>query len=294
MKVRVGVLCGAMMVASCAYGQAKSAPVAAPMTEQQMADTQEQLIKLLRVSPVLTEVVERDPSLLADQAYVSRTNPQLAEFLTMHPEVARNPEFYLFNGIEGGHGGRRHEVLDRKVWPEMGRREEGTFLQMVQQTLVPFLVFLCILCALIWLLKVFMENRRWSRAVQLQVEAHNRLIERFSSNQELLVYMETDAGKKFLQSGPVPLDFQPEKIPSLIGRVLRPLQIGIVMTLLGAGFLTLRNSIAHDGRIPFLVFGTMILMPGLGFIISAALTWLLAGRLGMIPDQSAAATRDRA
>jgi hypothetical protein len=43
--------------------------------------------------------------------------------------------------------------------------------------------------------------------------------------------------------------------------------------------------------IPMLVLGTVILMPGLGFIISAGITWLLAGRLGLIPDNSAAANQ---
>ncbi|WP_141224013.1 hypothetical protein [Granulicella pectinivorans] len=271
--------------------QPKAAPVpVAVISQDQMADTQSALIKLLRMSPMLTEVVERDPSLLADQAYVSRTNPQLADFLTQHPEVARNPEFYLFNGIEG-RAGHRHEVLDRKIWPELDSRPESPMALMVSQSLVPFMVFLCILAALIWLLRVFMENRRWNRAIKLQVDAHGKLIERFSSNQELLVYMETDAGKKFLEAGPVPVDFgQTQRIPSAVGRVLTPLQIGVVMTLLGAGFLMLRNSV-RNGHPVFLVAGIVVLMPGLGFIISAGLTWLLAGRLGMIP--SASNTQDR-
>ena len=37
-----------------------------------------------------------------------------------------------------------------------------------------------------------------------------------------------------------------------------------------------------------LVCGTVIAMPGLGFIISAGITWLLASRLGLMPDHPAA------
>jgi hypothetical protein len=33
-----------------------------------------------------------------------------------------------------------------------------------------------------------------------------------------------------------------------------------------------------------LVFGTLALMPGIGFIISAGVTWVLAGRLGLMPE----------
>jgi len=40
-------------------------------------------------------------------------------------------------------------------------------------------------------------------------------------------------------------------------------------------------------EIPMLVLGTVFLMPGLGFIISAGVTWLLAGRLGLMPQPGA-------
>jgi hypothetical protein len=36
---------------------------------------------------------------------------------------------------------------------------------------------------------------------------------------------------------------------------------------------------------PMLVLGTIALMPGLGFIISAGVTWVLAGRLGLMPEK---------
>jgi hypothetical protein len=37
-------------------------------------------------------------------------------------------------------------------------------------------------------------------------------------------------------------------------------------------------------EIPMLLLGTVALMPGLGFIISAGVTWVLAGRLGLMPE----------
>ena len=49
---------------------------------------QEELIRLLRLSPTLTTVVEHDPSLLANQEYVRKNNPQLAQYLESHPEIA--------------------------------------------------------------------------------------------------------------------------------------------------------------------------------------------------------------
>ena len=94
--------------------------------------------------------------------------------------------------------------------------------------------------------------------------------------------METEAGKRFLEAAPIPVGFSADQqMPNAIARVLTPLQIGIVLVLLGIGFFLLRN-VRVEMREAMLVLGTIALMPGLGFIISAGITWFLAGRLGLI------------
>ncbi|MGD0902199.1 MAG: hypothetical protein ABR924_04575 [Terracidiphilus sp.] len=259
-------------------------------SDKDVADAQEQLIKLLRLSPTLTAVVAHDPSLLANQEYVSRNNPQLAQFLAAHPEIVRNPEFYLFTHL-GGQGGRRDQALERAVWPELQQQlwpPPETAAQRFARDLTPVLGFACFLGALIYLIRVFLENRRWGRIFKLQSEVHGRLIDKFSSNQELSAYMETEAGKRFLEAAPIPVGFEPEqRMPNAVARVLAPLQIGIVLILLGAGFFLLRHA-GPEMDTPMLVLGTVALMPGLGFIISAGVTWVLATRLGLMPEPPAA------
>ena len=97
--------------------QAVHAPVP---TDKDVAATQSELIKLLRLSPTLTTVVAHDPSLLSNQDYVAHNNPQLAEFLASHPEVALNPDFYLFSHLNHADGSP-DEALERAVWPEYVR-----------------------------------------------------------------------------------------------------------------------------------------------------------------------------
>ncbi len=94
-------------------------PVPVP-NDREVAETQTELIRLLRLSPRLTTVVSRDPSLLSDQEYVAHNNPQLAAFLAAHPEVARNPDFYLFTHMNRT-GGDPDEALERAVWPDVYR-----------------------------------------------------------------------------------------------------------------------------------------------------------------------------
>jgi hypothetical protein len=253
-------------------------------SQKEVAATQEELIKLLRLSPTMTEVISRDPSLLSDQEYVTRNNPELAQFLQIHPEVARNPSFYLFTGLNGE--GEPENRLERRVWPENSDHRSDPMLRVVMNEVGPFIVFVFILFALLWLIHVLLENRRWGRIFKLQTEAHGKLIDRFSTNQELLVYMETEAGKRFLEAAPIPVDFErDQKMPSAVARVLTPLQIGLVLSLLGVGLIVLRHSIP-EAAAPLLVLGVVALMPGLGFILSAGITWALAGRLGLMPDNA--------
>jgi len=255
----------------------------AQMSEKDLAALQDQLLQELRVSPTLAEVVARDPSLLSNTDYVNRNNPELGRFLQAHPEIAHNPDFYLFNNLHGEHE-EPSQTLERKLWPEMSGQRPSEIDHDLLNDGVPFLVFLCILSALLWLTHVLLENRRWNRIFKLQTDVHGRLIERFGTSQEVLTYMGTDAGKRFLEAAPIAVGFERQApVPSPVARVLTPLQIGIVMTLLGVGLLSLRHSIP-DGGSALLVIGTVVLMPGLGFIISAGITWVLARHLGLMPD----------
>lgn len=261
-----------------------SVPAQAIPSDKETAATQRQLIELLRLSPTLTNVVARDPSLLADQEYVSRNNPQLAAFLVTHPEVARNPDFYLFTHMRPNDGSP-DEALERAVWPELHRFDRPrTGFDELMSNAAPLLGVLGFFVLLGWGTKLFVESRRWSRTFKMQSEVHSRLIERFSTSQDLAAYMETEAGRRFLEAAPIPLDGGPQRLPNAVARILMPLQIGTVMILLGVGFLTLRH-LGTDYEVPMRVLGTLILMPGIGFIISAGLTWLLAARLGMMPSQ---------
>ncbi|MGA9586638.1 MAG: hypothetical protein WBQ95_14995 [Terracidiphilus sp.] len=259
--------------------------------DQDVAATQTKLIRLLRQSPTLTTVVSHDPSLLSNQDYVARNNPQLAAFLAEHPEVARNPEYYLFTHLNHENG-QPDEALERAVWPDVYRSQEqpSSFVR-IWGDMVPLIAFAFGLIAIFVLARMFVENRRWSRIFKLQSDVHGKLIDKFTSNQELAAYMETEAGKRFLEAAPIPIGIeQGRRMPSAVARVLTPLQAGIVMVLLGIGLLSLRRA-GPDMDTPMLFFGTMVLMPGIGFIISAGVSWLLAAKLGLMPADTAAQSR---
>jgi len=247
--------------------------------------TREQLLTLLRVSPTLTAVVASDPSLLGNQDYVAKTNPELAKFLGQHPEIGRNPDFYLFADIHT-RGPNRVQALERRVWSGEPEPRHNSDAMAVVDQIVPMLVTFAVIVAIAWLIKVLLANRRWNRIFRLQTEVHGKLIDRFGSSQEILNYMQTEAGKRFLEAAPISLEVQQdEQWPTILQRVITPLTAGIVLSLLGAGLLFLRHSIA-GGETPLLLFGVVALMPGLGCIIAAGITWFLARRLGLMPGRN--------
>jgi hypothetical protein len=178
---------------------------------------------------------------LADQDYVSRNNPQLARFWAAHPEVVRNPDFYLFTHVHPDDGSP-DEALDARSGRNMHPRNDSWSAMDVIGPIASLLAFACFLTALVWLVRQFLENRRWSRIFKLQSEVHGRLIDKFGSNQELSGYMETEAGKRFLEAAPIPVGIETQqRMPNAVARVLTPLQIGVVLVLLGIGFFLLRN-----------------------------------------------------
>lgn len=285
----LGLGCALPAAAQTGATSKQATALAQAPSENDVADTQEQFLKLLRLSPVLTTVVARDPSLLADQQYIARNNPELAQFMVSHPDIAKNPEFYLFNHLNNDGGRHRDQALERAVWPDLvppdrepSRSEEGI------HELIPIVVVPAFLFAFVWIIRLFVEGYRSNRALKQQNEVHSRLIDKFSSSQELAAYMETEAGKQFLSASPIALGPGPmQHMPNAVARVLTPLQVGIVMVLLGIGLLLLPR---QGMGMATTVLGILALMPGIGFILSAGATWILAKRLGLLPEKAAASS----
>ncbi|WP_263378307.1 hypothetical protein [Granulicella paludicola] len=293
-----------MMVAMPAVSQQKTTPMAksakvepaASLTTADQGETQQKLLALLKVSPTLARVVADDPTLLSDQDYIARYNPELSQFLQEHPEVGRNPQFYLFSDLrEQGH--RDYQLLQPKTGFDMQREHEvHPGLRMFMDSVGPFLVFLCVAGVMVWLIRMLLQNRRWGKIFKMQSEVHGQLIERFGNSQELMSYMQTDAGKRFLEAAPIATEFDQKRLPNVVSRVLTSLQVGVVLAMLGIGLLLVRHGARLDGdvRIGLLVLGMLMLMPGIGFILSAAATWVLAKRLGLMPDvRTSAAMQER-
>ncbi len=139
---------------------------------------------------------------------------------------------------------------------------------------------------LVLIVRALLDYRRSSHLIKAQTEAHVKLMEKLASSQELLAYMETDAGKRFLQLVAAGVESPaPSRFP--FGRILWSVQAGLVLFLLGVGFLFLRGRMPDPGASQgVLVLGTLAVMVGLGFILSAVASYALSKHLGLLESDA--------
>jgi hypothetical protein len=258
----------------------------APIYEEQNATrTREVFRDMLRQHPsTLAEVLRLDPSLMNDAEYLA-PYPALAAFIKAHPEIGRNPRYFL--GVSGSDVFRETDASVRRV---------GIVHDMWVSLLV-FSGFVTFVGLLGWVMKTGIDHRRWLRLTKVHTEVHTKLVDRFSSNDDLMAYVQSPAGRRFLESGPAPSE-APAALTAPFGRILGSLQAGSVIVLLGLGLLSvsryLRGIPDLAEAAPFaLMLGTVASAVGVGFLVSSGLAYFVSRRLGLLEHPaSSPLTRD--
>jgi hypothetical protein len=253
----------------------REATVPVPPAGQDAEDTRRQLEDVLKAYPsTLPRILRMDPTLLANPDYL-QPYPALSGFLAQHPEIQHNPQYFFSEYGDNQFGGRL-TAQDRAV--DMWRNTiEGFTIGTV---------VLLITSGLIWLIKTLIDQRRWSRLSKVQTEVHSKILDRFSSNEDLLAYIQTPAGRKFLETTPIS-DDAPRALAAPISRILWSAQAGAVLTVLGIGILLVSRTALEEVASPLAAIGAVIIALGVGFLVSAFLAYTLTRRFRLMPDQDA-------
>src|SRR5579862_6091967 len=273
-----------MLAVSAAWAQAPQpapkATVPVPIVTVEQPDaqrTREQFRQLLeRYPPALGGVLGLDPSLLSNQAYLT-PYPALLSFLNAHPEIARNPSFYV-GGNDGGFG-PFVQLKDR----------DARILDMWEATLAGLAGFAAAGIAiglLVWLIRTIIDYRRWNRLAKVQTDTHTKLLDRFTANDDLLAYIQSPAGAKFLESSPITLDAAPRSMGAPLGRILWSVQGGVVLIAAGVGLQVVSARVANDASQPLRALGVLGIALGVGFVISAIISFMISRKLGLIERAS--------
>jgi hypothetical protein len=258
------------------------APPAGPVTPRAAAEdadvVRDQLQKLLsRYSPNVGRILALDPLLLQNDAYLE-PYPDLIAFLNQHPEVSRNSSYYLGSFRPDYYREPTRETRLIEMW--------GAFFA----GLAVFSGFLILTGALVWVIRTLVDYRRWYRLSKVQTEAHNKLLDRFTASEELLSYINTPSGKRFLESAPIMLDGA-ASMASPLKRILWAVQVGVVLACAASGILIGRSAVPPEFGPPFTVAGYLFVSLGVGFVLAAVASYVISKRVGVLGPASAGAGR---
>jgi hypothetical protein len=246
-------------------GQTPQTPVF--QETQDARETREQWIRLLRQAPpAVGEVLQRDPSLLSRADYLAPYRALWA-FLQRHPEIARNPSFFL----------GRYEYYEP--------RPQDRSLEMFQMILAGTGVFAAgaaFIGVLVWVIRSIIDHRRWLRLSRVQAEVHTKLLDRLTTNEDLLTYIQSPAGRRFLESAPITLESEPRTTSAPVSRIIWSLQAGLVLAALGSGFWFVQQRTSTEAAEGFFIIGVIAFSLGVGFTASAVLAYAVSVRLGLV------------
>ncbi len=250
--------------------QAAPQPTVVYAPSEDAKQTRQALKQVLsRYSPALGHVLALDPQLLQNAAYME-PYPELAAFLAQHSDVAHNASYY-FGQFEPGY----YETPDRDT--QMLHMWSGFLGGMTA-----FLVFCVITGLLVWLIKTVTDNKRWTRLLKTQTEAQNKLFDRLGTNEDLLAYIATPAGKRFLESTPIVLGPTTASVGGPMRRILWATEIGMVLACGGGGLMIARRTLPWDLSQMMWLVAVFAISLGIGFILAAGASYLLSRHMGIL------------
>jgi hypothetical protein len=253
--------------------QVAQAPRPAPVADTQDArKVREDLMQILKkYPPSLGRILKLDPGLMQNDAYLTPYK-DLGTYLAQHPEIHRNPNFYL-EPVEGYYGGYY-------------RSESSQIWENITIGAAVFFVVTTVLSALAWIVRTLIDYRRWHRLSKVQADAHAKLLDRFTANDELIAYVQSPAGTKFLQSAPITLDPGAQSLGAPFARILWSIQAGLVLGAGGLGLYFVSGRVDPEVSEPLMTTGVLALSLGFGFVASAVVSFLLSKRLGLFDSNA--------
>lgn len=249
------------------------APVQPPIDDRIDANQlRGELDEVLRqYPPTLREVLRLDPSLLTDAAYLS-SYPALAAFLQRYPQVARNAKFYVGEAASFEPRDAQSRAVD--LW------------QRTIEHISIVATFTLVAIGLAWLVRTTLDHRRWLRASKVQVDVHQKLFDRLSTNDDLMTYIQTPAGQRFLEASPSVSEPRrgAQAVSAPINRILWSVQIGVVLIPLGIGLQWVARQVIDEVAQLLSFVGVLTVTVGIGFVVSAGVAYYISRRLGLIRE----------
>jgi hypothetical protein len=243
---------------------------------QGVARTRAEFWALLKqYPPKLGQVLRTEHSLLSNETYLA-PYPELREYLKTHPEILRDPEYFV--------GKASDETDELRERLQMELRRNSSPLRDVFEGFIVFSVFVASIAGVMWIVRSIGDHRRWLRVWRAQADAHSKMMDRMTTNEELLAYLQTPAGRRFFESASMPMDFGPTRQSVPAGRIMWSVQLGLV--LLVGGFALQLAKIDPQLSAPDVsamnVMSIVAIGLGISFILGAGTSYMISAKLGLL------------
>ncbi|HVF29425.1 MAG TPA: hypothetical protein VNA22_00575 [Pyrinomonadaceae bacterium] len=130
-----------------------------------------------------------------------------------------------------------------------------------------------------WIINSIVAAMRQRANTRTRAEVYNKLIDKFGTAPEFVQFLTSDAGLRFIEEQAIDTS-QP------LGKILGSVRLGVTFTLVGLGMLFVSNvwdrELGQDLYVVVALGGTVGLTAGVGFIIAAAISYMLCRNLGLI------------
>ncbi len=144
------------------------------------------------------------------------------------------------------------------------------------QDFVPMVIGVGVIILIGWVIGVVVSALKQRAHLRTQTEFHNRLLEKFGSAAEFTAYLQSEAGQRFFEG------LTTERITPTT-KILGSVQKGAILSLLGIGLLIIGNIFSTpQGGDALIIFGVIALTLGVGFLVSAAISYRLSKAWGLI------------
>jgi len=140
---------------------------------------------------------------------------------------------------------------------------------------VPIVAIIMVFGGVVAVFWVVFSTIRRLKVARTQAEVHSRLIEKVGSSQEFLTFLESESGKQLVASIGIE---QPSRNP--YNRILTSVQAGVILICVSIALLVLGVNYT-DVSEAFKILGGLGLALGIGFLISAGLSYRLSKSFGL-------------
>jgi hypothetical protein len=142
-----------------------------------------------------------------------------------------------------------------------------------------FFIMVTLIAMAAWF--VWLDAKRRQARIEAHTDLQHRLLEKFSSPQDVAQFLQTEGGRRFLQG-------LTADTGQAARRILRAMQVGVVFSLVGLAGIGLGviypnvdpGGYVHPNR--GVIIGALVLAFGAGFLISAVLSYRISKAWGLL------------